>query len=84
MNYFRCPTVMGPGKARQWGLAETFNDLTNDIETMFTGRGTTAVTRVKQWIARQDRPRDNAWHAITHSSSRTSHSSLRMVPWCAT
>eukprot|EP00959_Pyramimonas_sp_CCMP1952_P311660 6522281-Pyramimonas_sp.AAC.1 len=59
MNYFRCPTVMGPGKAKQWGLADTANDVTNDIASMFTDRGN-AVLPVEQWNATQDRPRDNA------------------------
>eukprot|EP00959_Pyramimonas_sp_CCMP1952_P444568 9308528-Pyramimonas_sp.AAC.1 len=35
MQYFRCPAVMGPGKAAQWGVHPNFDYLTGDlIKTM--------------------------------------------------
>eukprot|EP00959_Pyramimonas_sp_CCMP1952_P382222 8009072-Pyramimonas_sp.AAC.1 len=35
MQYFRCPTAMGPGKAAQWGVHPNFDYHTGDlIKTM--------------------------------------------------
>eukprot|EP00959_Pyramimonas_sp_CCMP1952_P020688 436377-Pyramimonas_sp.AAC.1 len=53
MNYFRCPTVMGPGKARQWGLSDRFDNLTGETVSMFAGRGI-AVLPAEQWIDTRD------------------------------
>eukprot|EP00959_Pyramimonas_sp_CCMP1952_P326692 6838566-Pyramimonas_sp.AAC.1 len=55
MNCVRCPTVMGPGEARQWGLPDKFDDLMDDIVFMFPGRGI-AVLPAEQWVDTQDRP----------------------------
>eukprot|EP00959_Pyramimonas_sp_CCMP1952_P394274 8261127-Pyramimonas_sp.AAC.1 len=62
MNFFRCPTAVGPGKATHWGLGETFNIITDEIIAMFIARGI-VVLPVEQWIETQDRPHVNAWHA---------------------
>eukprot|EP00959_Pyramimonas_sp_CCMP1952_P262997 5499571-Pyramimonas_sp.AAC.1 len=63
LNYFRCPTVRGPGNATHWGLGDTFNALPTEIISLFTGRGM-AVLPMEQRIETQDRPHANAWHAI--------------------
>eukprot|EP00959_Pyramimonas_sp_CCMP1952_P059338 1239163-Pyramimonas_sp.AAC.1 len=48
---------MGPGKARQWGLPDKFDNLTGGITTTFTGRGI-AVLPAEQWNDTQDRQSD--------------------------
>eukprot|EP00959_Pyramimonas_sp_CCMP1952_P039660 829464-Pyramimonas_sp.AAC.1 len=38
MRYFRCPAVMGPGKAAQWGVHLNFDHHTGDLTRTMQGR----------------------------------------------
>ena len=39
MNYFRCPAIMGPGKAPQWGFGGAFDEMCDGTLRKFTCRG---------------------------------------------
>eukprot|EP00959_Pyramimonas_sp_CCMP1952_P031327 656914-Pyramimonas_sp.AAC.1 len=61
-QYFRCPTVMGPGKAAQWGVHPDFDYHTGDlIKTMQSGGIT--VLPPDHWIDACDRVTPQAWHS---------------------
>eukprot|EP00959_Pyramimonas_sp_CCMP1952_P094114 1968745-Pyramimonas_sp.AAC.1 len=66
---------MGPGKAKQWGLADTFNDLTKGTIAMCIGR-CAAVLPVDQWMDTRDRPRENTRHPCKTAVDTAVHA------WC--
>eukprot|EP00959_Pyramimonas_sp_CCMP1952_P222942 4660891-Pyramimonas_sp.AAC.1 len=43
MQYFRCPTVMGPGKAAQRGVHPNFDYHTDDLIKTMQSRGITVL-----------------------------------------
>eukprot|EP00959_Pyramimonas_sp_CCMP1952_P242278 5063988-Pyramimonas_sp.AAC.1 len=53
-QYFRCPIVMGPGLAKQWGLHRNFDYLTCDLTRHMKAIGI-AVLPADQWIESYDK-----------------------------
>eukprot|EP00959_Pyramimonas_sp_CCMP1952_P343393 7192902-Pyramimonas_sp.AAC.1 len=43
VQYFRCPTVMGPGKATQWGAHPNFDYHTAHLIKTMQSRGVTVL-----------------------------------------
>eukprot|EP00959_Pyramimonas_sp_CCMP1952_P284888 5955912-Pyramimonas_sp.AAC.1 len=62
IQYFRCPTVMGPGKAKQWGVHPNFDYHTADLTRHMQARGI-AVFFSEQWVESYDRVTPTDWHA---------------------
>eukprot|EP00959_Pyramimonas_sp_CCMP1952_P076365 1595490-Pyramimonas_sp.AAC.1 len=62
MQYFRCPTVMGPGKAAQLGVHPNFDCHTGDLIKTMQSRGVTVLPS-DHWIDACDRVAPQAWHS---------------------
>eukprot|EP00959_Pyramimonas_sp_CCMP1952_P311141 6511328-Pyramimonas_sp.AAC.1 len=62
MQYFRCPTVMGPGKAAQWGVHPSFDYHTDDLIKTMQSRGITVLPSDHR-VEVYDRVTPQAWHA---------------------
>eukprot|EP00959_Pyramimonas_sp_CCMP1952_P114523 2394362-Pyramimonas_sp.AAC.1 len=54
MQYFRCPTVMGPGRAAQWGVHPNFDQHTGDLTRTMQSRGITGLP-TDHWVDAYDR-----------------------------
>eukprot|EP00959_Pyramimonas_sp_CCMP1952_P043151 902777-Pyramimonas_sp.AAC.1 len=59
--YFRCPMVMGPGKATQWGAHPKFDYHTAHLIKTMQPRGITVLPS-DHWIDVYDRITPEAWH----------------------
>eukprot|EP00959_Pyramimonas_sp_CCMP1952_P285752 5974809-Pyramimonas_sp.AAC.1 len=62
MQCFRCPTVMGPGKAKQWGVHPNYGYHTAGLTRHMQARGM-AVLSSDQWVKSYDRLTPTDWHA---------------------
>eukprot|EP00959_Pyramimonas_sp_CCMP1952_P219071 4580418-Pyramimonas_sp.AAC.1 len=62
MQYFRYPTVMGPGKAARWGVHPNFDYHTGDLIRTMQTRGITVLPS-DHWIDACDRVTPSALHS---------------------
>eukprot|EP00959_Pyramimonas_sp_CCMP1952_P226198 4729880-Pyramimonas_sp.AAC.1 len=66
MQYFRCPTVMGPGKATQCGVHPDFDYHTGDLIKTMQSRGLTVLSS-DHCIDAYDRITPQAWHSTQNN-----------------
>ena len=66
LNYWRAPTILGPGKSHQWGLTAKFDEQAKLLLQPFTGKGIMVMPRTA-WV---DQLEIDGWRAQLNNHSR--------------